>query len=470
MKLDNKFKSNINNSVVRIIAEIIDINWQIPYLIDNPGKGSGTGFFIDSVHILTCCHVISGAKNIYIEIPGYSNEKYKCEIVGICPEFDIGLLKILNYKSKFCVKIGNSDLLKSGMNVCVVGYPRSYTGNSNNPINNLKYTMGIISGQQYGLIQTDSAINPGNSGGPLFYNNQVIGINSLKLVGNNVENIGYAIPINYYKIIKNDFSNKIIYRPSLGFEYINTDDKIIAELTNNKIDNGIIITKIYDSSLLKKTRLKEGAILTKINNMNINNYGLVNKTWINTKFDINNILNLFKLNESIELEYYSTNKKNKNIKYEKMKLKLNPYIPKIREVYPVFEKIDYFILAGVILMNLTYNNITNYNYDLFSKYYNKSERDKSIVIVSFIFPNTQINVLNNIKIDDIITKINDIKISNINNIKKILENPILINKKKFLKIENSNKKYVLISYDDVMDQDIIFSEIYKYNKYNLNNK
>ena len=121
-------------------------------------------------------------------------------------------------------------------------------------------------------------------------------------------------------------------------------------------------------------------------------------------------------------------------------------------------------------MNLTYNNITNYNYDLFSKYYNKSERDKSIVIVSFIFPNTQINVLNNIKIDDIITKINDIKISNINNIKKILENPILINKKKFLKIENSNKKYVLISYDDVMDQDIIFSEIYKYNKYNLNNK
>ena len=472
MKLDNKFKLTINNSVVRIIAEIIDINWQIPYLIDNPGKGSGTGFFIDSVHILTCCHVISGAKNVYVEIPGYSNEKYKCEIVGICPEFDIGLLKILNHKSKFCVKLGNSDLLKPGMDVCVVGYPRSYTGNSNNPINNLKYTMGIISGQQYGLIQTDSAINPGNSGGPLFYNNKVIGINSLKLVGDDVENIGYAIPINYYKIIKNDFDNKIIYRPSLGFEYINTDDKIIEELTNKKIKNGIIITKIYDNSLLKKTKIKEGAILTKINNMDINNYGLVNKTWINTKFDINNILNLFKLNESINIEYYNNKNMNKNmnIKCEKITLKLVPYIPKIRSFYPVFEKVNYFVLSGVIFMNLTYNNITNYNYDLFSKYYSKSERDNSVVIVSFIFPNTQINVLNNIKIDDVITKINNIKISDINNIKKILKTPIIINKKKFLKIENSDKKYVLISYDDVIDQDNIFSKIYKYDKYDLDNK
>jgi len=92
----------------------------------------------------------------------------------------------------------------------------------------------------------------------------------------------------------------------------------------------------------------------------------------------------------------------------------------VREIYPIFEKVNYFVLAGVIFMNLSYNNITNNNYDQFSKYFNKSEKDKSIVIISFIFPNTQVNILNNIKIDDIITKINDHKISDVNSIKKLL--------------------------------------------------
>lgn len=463
MKLDSKLKKNINNAVVRIIAETIDINWKIPYLLDDPSKGSGTGFFIDSSHILTCAHVISGAKNIYIEIPNFSNEKYKCEIIGICPKFDIGLLKIQNYESKFHLKLGDSDILKSGMDVCVVGYPKSYSGNSNNPTNNLKFTMGIISGQQYGLIQTDSAINPGNSGGPLFYKNAVVGINSLKLVGNNVENIGYAVPINYYKVIKKDFTDKIIYRPLLGIEFINTDENTIKALTNNKIKNGVIITKIYDSSILKKTEVKEGLILTKINNLNINNYGLVNKNWIGTKFDLNHIINLFKLNEKIELTYYN----DKTKKEKKVSVKLTPYIAKIREIYPVLEKVNYFVIAGVIFMNLTYNNITKNNYEVFYKYYNKSNRDKSVVIISFIFPNTQINILNNIKVYDIIKKINNIEISDVNSIKKILKNPILINKKKFLKIENSDKKYVLISYDDVEKQDNIFSNIYKYEKYDI---
>ena len=60
----------INNAVVRIIAEDIDINWRLPYLLEEPMKGQGTGFFIDNKgHILTCAHVVNGAKNIIIEIP-----------------------------------------------------------------------------------------------------------------------------------------------------------------------------------------------------------------------------------------------------------------------------------------------------------------------------------------------------------------------------------------------------------------
>ena len=203
----------------------IDINLNLPYIRQEPSKGQGTGVFIDNKgHILTCAHVVKGAINLYIEIPSLGSEKYNAIVIGICSQFDIALIKCTNYKSKIYIELGDSNNVDVGMQVMVVGYPVSNTTSSNS--NNLKFTTGIIKGQQNGMIETDSTINPGNSGGPLFCNDKIIGINSMKLKGDGLENIGFAIPINNYKIIKDCFKDKIIYRPNLLFEYNNTNKEI----------------------------------------------------------------------------------------------------------------------------------------------------------------------------------------------------------------------------------------------------
>lgn len=52
------------------------------------------------------------------------------------------------------------------------------------------------------LLQTDALINPGNSGGALLNSKgELIGINTVKYSSEDVEGMGYAIPINTAKPI-----------------------------------------------------------------------------------------------------------------------------------------------------------------------------------------------------------------------------------------------------------------------------
>jgi serine protease Do len=472
MEFTNKFKNIINNSVVRIIAEDININWQMPYLPKVPSKGQGTGFFIDKDgYIITCAHVVKNAKNIYIEIPNKNTIKYKCDLISICPEFDIAVIKTKKLKPKYYLELGNSDKLEVGAEVYVIGYPVSYKKFVNS-VNNIKYTKGIINGQQYGLIQTDAVINPGNSGGPLFYGNKVIGINSNKLTGDALEGIGYAIPINNYKIIKDNVGENIIYRPNLLFEYNNTNDDLLKDLTNNKIKNGIIVSKIYENSILKNSKIKKDCIITEIDNYKINNNGLVDYKWLFTNINIDILINKFKNNSKIKIKYYCDNK----IHTENIILK--PYIGNIREMFPVFEKIEYLIIAGIVFMIFSENNLLAADkptVELLYTWKNRYDFKNSKLYIPFILPNTSANILNNIKVNDFIEKINDIKVDSLNDMKKALNKPLIINNKEFIRFDTSNYNSYIISVDEIIKQDLIFSKIYnyplndfhkKYNKFN----
>ena len=460
-------KEYINKCVIRITAEVISININIPYELETPRKGQGTGFFINNKGlILTCAHVVDAAKNIYIEVPNISSQKYLCKIVYICPEFDIALIQTNEIINKHFLKLGNSDTLSSSNNVFAVGFPKNF---SRINVNNIKYTEGIISGQQSGLIQTDTAINPGNSGGPLFYKNKVIGINSQKLIGNNVSNIGYAIPINKFKNINITYNlkNKIIYRPSFEFIFNNTSKNIAKIMTNNKNSNGVYISKIFDKSILKKENINEEIILTKIGKYNIDNNGYTNFRWMGEKVHLNNILDFYKNNDKTNIEYYE-----KNIKHTK-RIQLDPFIPTIKKVYPNLEDIYYYILGGAIFMDLTLKHIEK-NIGIYSNL-EKDDIKKKILICSFVFPNSMADILNNINGGDIINKINNIKVSCIEDFKEAIKTPLIINKYKFFKIETKNNKVSLFEFNQLKKHDEELSKLYRFNltnfiDNNINNK
>jgi len=115
-------------------------------------------------------------------------------------------------------------------------------------------TKGIVSGcdvsltgSYYKLLQTDAAINPGNSGGPLLNSKgELIGINSSKFVSAEIDNIGFAVPIDTVQYVIRQFeTNGYIMRPSFQIEFEESWETKIGLPTQK----GITVKKSSVSSL-----------------------------------------------------------------------------------------------------------------------------------------------------------------------------------------------------------------------------
>ena len=109
------------------------------------------------------------------------------------------------------------------------------------------------------------------------------------------------------------------------------------------------------------------------------------------------------------------------------------FTPYIEKKYPVYEKIDFICIGGIILMNLTKNliekviiNMKNEmkykKYPKIFRYYRIKTRPK--IIVTQILPNSIVHNLNVLKKYDIISEINDKKIITIEDVRKNLLKPL----------------------------------------------
>lgn len=155
--------------------------------------GIGSGFVLHSDgYILTNAHVVVGAEEVYVRLPGRRNQ-VRARVVGSDAGTDIALLKIQAVRLPV-VRTGSSRALKVGDWVAAIGSPFGFT-----------ITAGIVSakerrlpqGPQTPFLQSDVAINPGSSGGPLVnLQGEVVGINSkIYTRTGGYMGVSFAIPI-----------------------------------------------------------------------------------------------------------------------------------------------------------------------------------------------------------------------------------------------------------------------------------
>ena len=172
------------------------------------------------------------------------------------PEETLGEIKI--------AQLGSSNDLVVGEQVVAIG-------------NALGFGQSVTSGYVSALdryvdnmttpcIQTDAAINPGNSGGALLnMSGQVIGINSAKLAENDVEGMGYAIPISTAMPILEDLMTREKVAES-DASYIGiTCNDVTAEFSQMYgVESGAFVASVEENGPAAKAGILPNDIITSL--------------------------------------------------------------------------------------------------------------------------------------------------------------------------------------------------------------
>ncbi|GEO27285.1 serine protease [Alicyclobacillus acidoterrestris] len=241
------------------------------------GVGTGVMFYKDNkfAYLVTNNHVVEGGAKV--EIVLNAGKHVNATVVGTDPYTDLAVLKVpaATFKRINPVNFANSDTVEPGESAIAIGTPMGLDFADT-------VTKGIVSAKSrimpvqdeasqqtldyQSVIQTDAAINPGNSGGPLVnINGEVIGINSSKIVAQNFEGMGFAIPSNSVRnIAKQLMQTGHAQHSALGIEAYSLSSLPQQMWPDVPVDYGVWV-KLVTSSSVKKDGLKAGDVIVGLN-------------------------------------------------------------------------------------------------------------------------------------------------------------------------------------------------------------
>ena len=219
-------------------------------------SGAGSGVIISKDgYIVTNNHVINGAKDITVTLK--SGKEYTATLVGTDDKTDIAVLKI-DATDLTPATFGDSSAVAVGEQIVVVGNP-------------LGITMT--------LLQIDAAVNPGNSGGALFnLNGELIGVVNAKYSSEEVEGLGFAIPIATAKATIEDIIEYgyVKGRAQLGITAMEISDLQTA-VSSGVTELGVYVYNVNSGSGAEKAGLQRGDRLVKIDDTEISSYAKLTK-------------------------------------------------------------------------------------------------------------------------------------------------------------------------------------------------
>lgn len=243
-------------------------------------EGVGSGIIIGKkdgkILIVTNNHVVADAKSLSV---GFVDGKSaSATIRGTDSDADLAVvevntkdMKASTLKKIAVITLGDSSKLKTGERAIAIGnalgYGQSVTGGYISALNRQVQ----LTDKTMTLIQTDAAINPGNSGGALLNSKgELIGINTVKYSSEDVEGMGYAIPINtakpiINKLIKNEATSES-EQAYLGVSGQTIDSSMASQFD---MPSGVYVQQVIKSSPAQKAGISAGDVIVSIDGSSV---------------------------------------------------------------------------------------------------------------------------------------------------------------------------------------------------------
>lgn len=309
--IQNKEIKNVSITESNTIKDAVDKVYNAVVLIKsykgNQQISSGTGFIYKKEkkkgYLITNHHVIEGATTI--KVKNIEGTEVEATLLGSDAYSDIAVLSVEENLVLSVSEIGTSTKAEIGDTIFTVGSPlgEDYMGT---------VTKGILSGKNrtvtisntngssiMEVLQTDAAINPGNSGGPLVnINGEVIGVNSIKLVEDEIEGMGFAIPIELVMTsVESLEKGQKIVRPMFGISMAEIDNpytlyKNDIQLPKN-IKEGVVVVSVEENTPAKNAGFQKGDIIVQLDDTKIDSVATFRYT-----------LYKYALGDKIKVKYY----------------------------------------------------------------------------------------------------------------------------------------------------------------------
>ena len=232
------------------------------------GGSSGSGVVISpDGYIVTNNHVIEDGRKI--EVTLNDKRKFKAKLVGMDSSTDLALIKIKAEDLPY-LSFGNSDSIRVGEWVLAVGNPFNLESTVTAGIVSAKGRSIDILDDVYRIesfIQTDAAVNPGNSGGALVNTNgELVGINTAIITrSGRYEGYSFAIPANLARKVIRDIKDfGVVQRAILGVNIEPVDDELAKDLGLKAVE-GVYISRVNPNSGAEDAGIRRGDVIVSIN-------------------------------------------------------------------------------------------------------------------------------------------------------------------------------------------------------------
>ncbi len=319
----SEIAAQCKSSVVAITNQSVQEVQTMFGTLQQQSTGSGSGVIIGKndteLLIATNNHVVSGAESLTVCFNDDKDAVFDAKIKGTDSDNDLAVIAIqlsdisedvLNSIS--IATLGDSTQMEVGDQVVAIGNALGFGQSVTSGVISALDREVTIDDTTATLMQTDAAINPGNSGGALFnMKGEVIGINSAKYASDEVEGMGFAIPMATAQgIIENLMNQETRDKLTSDYGFLNITGQDVSsdEAEKYNVPEGVYVSGTTDGGAAANAGIQRGDIITKLDN-----------TTITSISQLKEQLQYYKAGETVEI----TIQRNSNGKgYEEKTLKV----------------------------------------------------------------------------------------------------------------------------------------------------